>query len=127
LLGNGVGILISAITVSKTASGESGQNDGGLVRGKGIGTFAEARERADEAGQKIPARGYARFAGQRPVRQRSLFADLIFGYFVSRQSNSTPAAIERAILIAPRYITYLLLVEDFSSYLVRMNMMARIS
>jgi hypothetical protein len=28
------------------------------------------------------------------VRQRSLFADLIFGYFVSRQSNS-PAAIER--------------------------------
>jgi hypothetical protein len=30
------------------------------------------------------------------VRQRSLFADLIFGYFVSRQSNSHPAAIERA-------------------------------
>jgi hypothetical protein len=34
--------------------------------------------------------------GKGPVRQRSLFADLIFGYFVSRQSNSPPAAIERA-------------------------------
>jgi hypothetical protein len=30
------------------------------------------------------------------VRQRSISADLIFGYFVSRQSNSPPAAIERA-------------------------------
>jgi hypothetical protein len=36
------------------------------------------------------------FAGQRPGAQRSLFADLIFGYFVSRQSNSPPAANERA-------------------------------
>jgi len=34
--------------------------------------------------------------GKGIVRQRSLFADLFFGYFVSRQSNSPPAAIERA-------------------------------
>jgi hypothetical protein len=34
--------------------------------------------------------------GKAPVRQRSLFADLIFGYFVSRQSNSLSAANERA-------------------------------
>jgi len=34
--------------------------------------------------------------GKGIVRQRSLFADLIFGYFASRQSNSYPAAIERA-------------------------------
>jgi hypothetical protein len=34
--------------------------------------------------------------GKGQMRQRSLFADLIFGYFVSRQSNSLPAAIERA-------------------------------
>jgi hypothetical protein len=27
---------------AKTASGESGQNDGGLVHGKGIGNFAKA-------------------------------------------------------------------------------------
>jgi hypothetical protein len=66
------------------------------VGGRGIGNFAEGWTRASAAGQKIPARGSAWFAGQRPVRQRSLFDDLIFGYFVSRQSNSHPAAIERA-------------------------------
>jgi hypothetical protein len=60
-------------SVSKTASGESGQNNGGLVRGKGIGTFADAGERAGAAGQKIPARGSARFAGQRPCAAKKPF------------------------------------------------------
>jgi hypothetical protein len=46
----------------KTASGENGQNDGGIVSG-GIGAFAKAGDRASEAGQKISARGSARFAG----------------------------------------------------------------
>jgi hypothetical protein len=32
--------------------------------------------------------------GKGLVRPRSLFADLIFGYFSSRKSNSHPAAIE---------------------------------
>ncbi len=38
--------------VSRTASGESGQNNGGLVRGKGIGTFAEARARVSDSRAK---------------------------------------------------------------------------
>jgi hypothetical protein len=33
----------SFLSVGKTASGESGQNDGGLERDRGIGNFAEAR------------------------------------------------------------------------------------
>jgi hypothetical protein len=34
------------LLVGKTASGENGQNDGGLVRGKSIGNFAEAQAKS---------------------------------------------------------------------------------
>jgi hypothetical protein len=37
--------------------------------------------------------------GKGLVRQRNLSADLNFGYFVSRQSNSPPAATERANVV----------------------------
>ncbi|MCQ6960853.1 hypothetical protein [Mucilaginibacter aquariorum] len=73
--------------VGKTASGESGQNNGGLERGKGIGNFAEARARGNAVGQKIPARGSARFAGQGPCAQRNIFADLIFCFFLIKQKE----------------------------------------
>jgi len=52
------------------------------------------------SGQNNSSPGFARFAGQRPRAQRSISGDLIFGYFVSRQSNSPPAAIERANVVA---------------------------
>ena len=89
-------IFLFPLPVSKTASGESGQNNSGLVRGKGIGTFAEVAACVSEAGQKIPARGSDRFAGQRHCAQRSLFADLIFCYFLIKQKVVASAAIERA-------------------------------
>ena len=41
--------------------------------GRGIGTFAEVVGRVNEAGQKIPARGSARFAGQRPGAAKKPF------------------------------------------------------
>jgi hypothetical protein len=43
--------------------------------------------RANVVGQKIPARGSARFAGQRPCAQRSLFADLIFCFFFIKEKE----------------------------------------
>jgi hypothetical protein len=43
---------------------------------------------ATNRGKIIAARGFTGFAAQWPRAQRSLSADLIFGYFVSRQSNS---------------------------------------
>jgi hypothetical protein len=46
------------------ASGESGQNDGGLERGRGHSYFLQKRrERANAVGQNLAARGSARFAG----------------------------------------------------------------
>jgi hypothetical protein len=48
-----------------------------------------------QQGKIIAARGSARFAGQRPVRQRSLSADLIFGSFYQEKEQSQPAANER--------------------------------
>jgi hypothetical protein len=67
------------LPVGKTASGESGQNDGGLVGGRGIGNFAEAQGRKrTTVGQKIPARGSARFAGQRPGAAKKPFCRLDF-------------------------------------------------
>jgi len=46
--------LPAKLRVSKTASGESGQNDGGLVRGKGIGTFAEVVGKRNRAKDSSP-------------------------------------------------------------------------
>jgi hypothetical protein len=67
------------------------------VRGRGIGNFAEAGEMSERQwGKKFQPVVLPGLQGKGLVRQRSLFADLIFGYFVSRQSNSPPAAIERA-------------------------------
>jgi hypothetical protein len=67
------------LRVGKTASGETGQNNGGLERGKGIGNFAEARDQErTPVGQKIPARGSARFAGQRPCAAKKPFCRLDF-------------------------------------------------
>jgi hypothetical protein len=67
------------------------------VRGKGIGNFAEAQGKSERQwGKRFQPVVLSGLLGKGPVRQRSLFADLIFGYFVSRQSNSHPAAIERA-------------------------------
>ncbi|MCQ6958857.1 hypothetical protein [Mucilaginibacter aquariorum] len=45
------GFLFSS-PVGKTASGENGQNDGGLERGKGIGNFAEAGAMSERSGAK---------------------------------------------------------------------------
>jgi len=75
-------------------------------------------------GQNNSSPGFDRFAVQRAVRQRSISDDLIYslvvgffgahylatlglGYFVSRQSNSPPAAIERADVVAfKKYFHY---------------------
>jgi len=45
---------------------------------------SEGNERTT-VGQKIPARGSAGLRGKGLVRQRSLFADLIFCYFLIKQ------------------------------------------
>ena len=88
----------SFLSVGKTASGESGQNDGGLERDRGIGNFAEARgnERM-QWGKRFQPVVLPGLQGKGLVRQRSLFADLIFGYFVSRQSNSHPRQLSGLI------------------------------
>ncbi|AYL96105.1 hypothetical protein HYN43_012755 [Mucilaginibacter celer] len=110
-------------SVSRKASGESGQNDGGLERGEGHSYFLQKRRvGANAVGQNLAARGSAWFAGQRlrdgararTVAQRSLPGDLIyslyylffkgthelvllgFGSFYQEKEQSLPAAIERA-------------------------------
>jgi hypothetical protein len=66
-------------SVGKTASGESGQNNGGLVRGKGIGNFAEARGKSErEWGKRFQPVVMPGLQGKGLVRQRSLFVDLIY-------------------------------------------------
>jgi len=51
---------------------------------------SEGQERTP-VGQKIPARGSARLRGKGLVRQRSLFSDLIFCYFlIKAKSKSLP-------------------------------------
>jgi hypothetical protein len=64
--------------VGKTASGESGQNNGGLVRGRGIGNFAEAQAMSERSGAKDSNRGSALFAGQRPGAAKKPFCRLDF-------------------------------------------------
>ena len=67
LLYNIVDYSIVDVTVSRKASDESGQNDGGLERRKGHSYFLQkGGERANVVGQNLAARGSARFAGQRP-------------------------------------------------------------
>jgi hypothetical protein len=50
-------------------------------------------------GQNKSSPGFGRFAGQRPVRQRSISADGHFGYFWGFKSNKPPAANERADVV----------------------------
>jgi hypothetical protein len=52
-------VRVSFFSVSRTASGEIRQNNGGLERGKGIAIVAEARVRANEVEQHFAARGFA--------------------------------------------------------------------
>jgi hypothetical protein len=87
--------------VGKTASGESGQNDGGPVRGRGIGNFAEAggkRERQwSKRFQPVVLPG---LQGKGQVRQRSIFAALDFLLlFDQAKRRSRSAANERANVI----------------------------
>ena len=56
---------------------------------RGIGTFAEAGDCGCEAGQKIPARGSALFAGQRPRAAKKPERKKIFVTFYLK-SNSHP-------------------------------------
>ncbi|WP_295716659.1 hypothetical protein [Mucilaginibacter sp.] len=86
---------ISSLPVSRTASGENGQNNAGIVRLQGIGSFCRWGG-LSVSGQNNSSPGFARFAGQRPCAQRSISADSHFGYFWGFKSNSPPAAIERA-------------------------------
>jgi hypothetical protein len=59
---------------------------------RGIASFAEAGTRGREAGQIIAARGSVRFAGQRPVRQRSLSAEAFLVTFVATKVTGHGAA-----------------------------------
>jgi hypothetical protein len=59
--------LCMGVPVSRKASGESGQNNGGLERKKGHSYFLQKRGKsANAVGQNLADRGSARFAGQRP-------------------------------------------------------------
>jgi len=73
------------------------ENAAGLCAGQGIGNFLHYKVLKGwglEA-KKIPARSVFGFVRERPRAPGSISADLIFGYFVSRQKVTAPAAIER--------------------------------
>ena len=56
--------------------------------GRGIANFCmHGLRQKGSSGKKIAARGFVRFAVQRPVRQRSLSAESVFGYFCRDKSN----------------------------------------
>ena len=79
--------------------------------------FAEAGGMSGEArGQIFPARGSARFAGQRPVRQRSLSAASLFGYFFGEKSNWLRAAKSATMLVQINKSRYLPIVACFVPY-----------
>jgi hypothetical protein len=71
----------------------------GAVRLQGIGSFCTCGGQC-APGQNNSSPGFGRFAGQRPRAQRSISADSRFGYFCGFKSNSPPAAIERADVVA---------------------------
>ncbi|HEY9197570.1 MAG TPA: hypothetical protein VIM77_14945 [Mucilaginibacter sp.] len=70
----------------------------GVVRLQGIGSFCGRGNVV--RGKIIPAQVLPVLQGKGPERKRSISAGLIFGYFVSRQSNSHPSANERADAVA---------------------------
>jgi len=71
--------------------------------GRGIANFCmHGLRQKGSSGKKIAARGFVRFAGQRPVRQRSLSAESVFGYFCRDKSNQAPAAMSGTIIVCPR-------------------------
>jgi len=85
------------LRVSQNSFGRKRAEQWWPAGGWGIGTFAEAKGRSGHSRAKDSSPWFCPVCRAKAnVRQRSLFADLIFGYFVSRQSNSPPAAIERA-------------------------------
>ncbi|RYU90671.1 hypothetical protein EWM62_08455 [Mucilaginibacter terrigena] len=59
--------------VSKTASGESGQNDGGLERGKGLENFAEEWAWCGEAWAKYSSPWFCPVAGAKAMSAKKPF------------------------------------------------------
>jgi hypothetical protein len=71
-----------------------------MSAGKGIASFCRSIGIVwVKRGKIIAAVVLSGLQGQRPVRQRSLSADLIFGSFYQKKEQSQPAAIERANVI----------------------------
>jgi hypothetical protein len=60
-----------------------------LSVGRGIANFLHKRSatKKGKPAKKIAARGFILFAGQRLVRQRSISAESLFGYFCGDKSN----------------------------------------
>jgi hypothetical protein len=83
---------------AKQLRAKAGRTMVALSVGRGIGNFAEARDNErTQRGKRFQPVVLSGLQGKGPVRQRSLFADLIFGYFVSRQSNSPPRQLSGSI------------------------------
>jgi len=70
----------------------------GAVRLQGIGSFCMGGGKG-ASGQNNSSPGFARFAGQRPGARRSISADSRL-VTLRLQSNSPPAATERANVVA---------------------------
>jgi len=104
-----ISFFTKALVVPELSAEQLRAKTGKTMRGcAAVGHRKFLHVRGESAsGQNNSSPGFDRFAGQRPRAQRSISADLIFGYFVSRQSNSLPAAIERADVFAyKKYFQY---------------------
>jgi hypothetical protein len=67
---------------------QKSENTAGLCDGQGRKFLHKGIEAKGSQSKKIPARSVFGIVRERPRASRSISADLIFGYFVSRQSNS---------------------------------------
>jgi hypothetical protein len=65
------------------------------LRLQGIGNFTQAREKSGEARVKLSSPGFNGFAGQRPVRQRSISAVLNFWFFCFKTKELARRGNER--------------------------------
>ncbi|QKJ28265.1 hypothetical protein HQ865_00315 [Mucilaginibacter mali] len=83
--------ILPYFPTAKQLPGENEQNMVGCVAGKGISLVPEAKACGCEAGaSRFSPVVLLVLQGKGFVRQGSIFDVLIFGYFLSRKSNSPP-------------------------------------
>jgi hypothetical protein len=92
-----------SLPVSRTASGENGQNNAGIVRLQGIGSFCTWGG-LSASGQNNSGPGFGRLQGKGLVRKEAFLLTAILVTFGASKVTALPAAIERADAVSYNFI-----------------------